>query len=155
MAARRINGRERDRLLLIALACSCGTNGDRLKAPFVKDSTHSAWRLVGKRYLEVELPAGDRGAASFRPTRRGWAIYDRWLKEASPMTTPDEFKERALAEGELVIRSTPMPRPTTASPQEYTLDAFAVLHQARVNLTLQEVGEAVFHRHLEKKEEDS
>lgn len=74
---------ERDRLLVIALASACGAQtGNRERAPFVKDDSATAWKLLRKRYVEVQLPERDRGTPSFRPTARGWHLYDLWLKEA-------------------------------------------------------------------------
>lgn len=65
----------------------------------------------------------------------------------------DEFRTRAIREGELVVRSTPR----AGVPGEYTLDVFAVLfEQHRVNIQLGEaLAELQRREDIRRKEERS
>lgn len=86
---RKLTPAQHDRLMQLALAVAVGMrNGNRDLAPFIEDGAESVmWKLVRKGYVEAELYTSVRGKdrARYRPSPRGWALYDRWVASAAEL----------------------------------------------------------------------
>ena len=74
-------------LVLLGLSVAMASpTGNRERAPFIPDNAEAVmFKLLRKKYVEVEYVTTPRGKhrATFRPSSRGWAVYDQWLKEAT------------------------------------------------------------------------